>query len=236
MPLRRYNPFEDINPRVSLDVNPYIREMVDATKSGMMAVSYGPYLQGLAGNWTKFIFERAGMDVKPTSLILEIGCHQGLVLRKMAQDFPRVGFLGMDITFKRVIKTIRGAQSDGSKNLGAIYCNAGSIDDIFADQEIDGVVIFFPDPWCKKEKQQKNRLITDEFAAKLFKIVKPSGFVWFKTDHKQYFEDADSNFLSAGFEKNPAGCWLSQKPYESTFEKKFQLEGIPKNEAIYQKL
>ena len=83
----------------------------------MMAVSYGPYLQGLAGNWTKFIFERAGMDVKPTTLILEIGCHQGLVLRKMAQDFPRVGFLGMDITFKRVIKTIRGAQSDGSKTL-----------------------------------------------------------------------------------------------------------------------
>jgi tRNA (guanine-N7-)-methyltransferase len=236
MPLRRYNPFEDINPKVNLDVNPYIKEIVEASKNESLPVAYGPYLKGLKSNWKEFLKSRGKMENTPESLVLEIGCHQGLVLRKMAQDFPKAGFLGMDITFKRVIKTVKGAKNDGTNNLGAIYCNAGSLDEIFADRELDGVVIFFPDPWCKKERQLKNRLINDEFTDKLFKLVKSGGFVWFKTDHKPYFEDADKSFLNAGFTEKTDGCWLSKNVYESTFESKFKLEGIPKNEKIYVKL
>lgn len=236
MPLRRYNPFEDINPRVNLEVNPYIKEVVEASKNETLPIVYGPYLKGIAGNWGNFLETRGGMNAAPKRLVLEIGCHLGLVLRKMAADFPEDGFLGMDITFKRVMKTVKSAQADGTKNLGTVYCNASNIDEIFGEGELDGVIIFFPDPWAKKEKQQKNRLINEDFAKKLFKVVKSGGFVWFKTDHKPYYNDANSHFLDAGFTASNESTWLSKNPYESTFETKFKLEGIPKNENIYVKL
>lgn len=235
MPLRNYSPFEDINPKVNMDVNPYIKEIVEAAKNKSLPVVYGPFLKGLAGKWADFLRENGPMPKTPEKLVLEIGCHLGLVLRQMAKDFPENGFLGMDITFKRVVKTVKSAKSDGLNNLGTLYCNASGIDEVFGEKELDGVVIFFPDPWCKKERQLKNRLINDDFANRLLKCIKPGGFVWFKTDHKPYFDEADKSFLSAGFTGSESETWLSKNTYESTFESKFKLEGIPKNEKIYLK-
>ena len=57
MPLRNYSPFEDINPKVNMDVNPYIKEIVEAAKNKTLPVVYGPFLKGLAGKWSDFLKE-----------------------------------------------------------------------------------------------------------------------------------------------------------------------------------
>ena len=234
MPLRKYDPYEDINQVMKLDVNPYLRQILDAVREGTMPVSYGPYLKGRAGTWKDYI-KKSGMERAPNKLVLEIGCHLGVVMRQMAQDFPDCGFIGMDITFKRVMKTLHGALQDGSRNVATVYCNASGIDKIFAEKELDGVVIFFPDPWCKKEKQMKNRLINDIFAHSLYSRVASGGFVWLKTDHLPYFNQSDSSFLNAGFIGSQDKVWINIKKYESSFEAKFKREGLPTYEKFYVK-
>ena len=57
------------------------------------------------------------MEKAPERLV-KLDTYLGLVLRQMAKDFPENGFLGMDITFKRVVKTVKSAKSDGLNNLG----------------------------------------------------------------------------------------------------------------------
>ena len=72
-----------------------------------------------------------------------------MFLGKWQKDFPE-NALGMDITFKRVVKTVKSAKSDGLNNLGTIYCNASGIDEVFGERELDGVVDFLPRSMVKK--------------------------------------------------------------------------------------
>ena len=47
------------------------------------------------------------MDQEPKSLVLEIGSHRGDVLAAMARNHPDSAFMGMDITFKRVVNLLK---------------------------------------------------------------------------------------------------------------------------------
>lgn len=235
MPLKHHNPFETIHENIDLSVNPYANELISASRHQTLPVAYGPDLIDKRGNWREFIGSWNQTGKIPEKLILEIGCHLGQVTRKIARDFPEVGVIGMDITFKRVMKTVKMAQADGLNNLASVFANASGLDQLFAPGELDAVVIFFPDPWAKKDRQTKNRLINDDFAKKLAQVLSNDGFVWFKTDHMPYFESAMASFENAGLFNNTSESWLSKLEYKSTFEKKFEKLGIPKNESILTK-
>lgn len=61
------------------------------------------------------------------------------------------------------------------------------VHELFAPNEVDNVYIHFPDPWPKK-RAFKHRLIQDGFLVELFKVMRPGGFVEFKTDNVDYFD------------------------------------------------
>ena len=52
---------------------------------------------------------------------------------------------------------------------------------------LDGVHIFFPDPWPKK-RHHKRRLIQPEFVALLCRHLKSGGYIHAATDWKDYAE------------------------------------------------
>jgi tRNA (guanine-N7-)-methyltransferase len=52
---------------------------------------------------------------------------------------------------------------------------------------LDGIHIFFPDPWHKK-KHNKRRLIQSPFVAKLVSRLKPGGYLHCATDWQPYAE------------------------------------------------
>jgi tRNA (guanine-N7-)-methyltransferase len=49
---------------------------------------------------------------------------------------------------------------------------AQNIDKIFAEEEIDKIYVFFPDPWGKKDRQKKHRLFQKKFIRDLYEKTK----------------------------------------------------------------
>ena len=61
------------------------------------------------------------------------------------------------------------------------------IDNMLPEGSLDGVHIFFPDPWHKK-RHNKRRLIQAPLVAKLASRLKPGGYIHCATDWEPYAE------------------------------------------------
>ncbi len=231
MPLQHFDPFSEISERMNKEVNPYVLKLSDAARAGTLPVKYGPLLKDLPGNWREQFSQKNEASQNP--LVLEIGCHLGDALTALGSSFPETRFVGLDITFKRVVTAAERAQTLGLKNVMAAYANAKTLDLLFVDQELSGVILFFPDPWEKKKSQHHNRLLTPEYCSLLHKKVAEGGFFWFKTDSQNYFESALSFMSHAGWKEPEEWPQLCKFEIKTKFEKKFSSEGKPIFEKVW---
>lgn len=222
MPLITYTDiFDDLPLRLKTGINPYVEKLIQAQKEGSLPLKFGGELRGMKGNWREYFSSRMGTSVD--KLILEIGVHKGKVLNKLVQDHPNSGIIGMDITMKRVVLSAERIKRQSLKNGVVLLGNARAIDDIFDKDELDGIIIFFPDPWTKKVKQMGNRLINKEFCQKVARTLCKNGFFWLKTDSLNYFEETAEHFSQLGF--TPMDSPPFKETYESTFEARFKSMG-----------
>mgnify|MGYP006284781029 CR=1 FL=1 len=227
MPVKHPDPFAYSTDGLSDQVNPYVAALRAANEDGSLPLAFGRGLEGGAGHWRQRVAQHNGLAKSYERLVVEIGCHLGKTLIEMAEANPDTLFIGFDITFKRVVTTAQRAKAKGLTNVFVILANAASIGQIFAPGEIDGILIFFPDPWVKKARQAKNRLVDAEFCVRLNGVLSPEGFCWFKTDQKPYF-DATAAFLTeAGFE-HQSTPWPNAllRDYISTFETRFKSKNL----------
>lgn len=167
-------------------------------------------------------------------LVIEIGCYLGKNLIEMAQANPLMNFLGLDITYKRVVKTARKIHRLETKNAFVGICDGNAMLDFVEDNSVTGVCVFFPDPWAKS-KQQKHRLLNDAFFEKLVTKLAPGGFFWFKTDHQDYFQDTIALVKNYKFESqrsNPPEL-IKGGPFVTMFEKMFNEKNQPTYEITY---
>jgi len=227
MPLKSLDPFASQLSKLDLKINPYVTLMVTGIEEGTLPVACGGMLKDFPGNWREKI---ANFYQRPTpfkKLVVEIGCHNGQVLCQMASEHPDTAFLGIDITYKRVVGTAEKSRKLGLKNVFTVLANAKAIDLIFAPSEIDGVIIFFPDPWIKKKRQAKNRLVDVSFCKKLKELLNTDAFCWFKTDQKVYFDLAQHAFSENAFRVQNHNCDITGREYTSIFEHKFTEQNLP---------
>ena len=63
-----------------------------------------------------------------------------------------------------------------------------NINKIFKINEISKTYIFFPDPWDKKKRWLKNRLLQTDFLNNLYLVTKKGWKAIIKTDHFPYYE------------------------------------------------
>jgi len=61
------------------------------------------------------------------------------------------------------------------------------LDHMLPEQSLDGVHIFFPDPW-HKARHHKRRLIQSPFVNRLARHLKPGGYLHLATDWQPYAE------------------------------------------------
>lgn len=121
-------------------------------------------------------------------LILEIGFGMGEATAHIAGVRPGDNFLccevhepGVGALLKRIgeheLHNIRIVQHDAVEVLQHMLTPAC----------LDGVHIFFPDPWHKK-KHNKRRLVQPPFVAQLVERLKPGGYIHCATDWQPYAE------------------------------------------------
>lgn len=95
--------------------------------------------------------------------------------------------MGLEIKFKPLIQSITRALKNNTTNIRVARYNACFVEDLFANSEINNVIIHHPDPWLKK-KQYKHRLVQKSFLNKLFVLQKKNSFLEIKTDSLDYFK------------------------------------------------
>lgn len=137
------------------------------------------------GGWGRFFSERLGKE--PKRLILEIGCSNAHFLTTIARANPDVGFVGLDWKYKVIYNGAKKVQRDELNNVALLRGRAQDLTKIFGAGELDEIWIFFPDPWAKKS-QLKNRIMQEAPLLEMHKLLKPSGRIYFKTDHPGYYQ------------------------------------------------
>lgn len=120
--------------------------------------------------------------------VLDIGFGDGEALVTMAARAPGVDFLGVEVHEPGIGHLLVLLERARLSNVRIIARDViDVIDHMIAPSSLDGVNIFFPDPWPKK-RHHKRRLISDAFTARLAGIMKAQALLHVATDWQPYAE------------------------------------------------
>lgn len=118
--------------------------------------------------------------------ILEIGFGMGDSTATIAASLPGNDYLGVEVHTPGVGALLKRIGEGNLSNLRIIQHDAVEVlEHMIADASLDGIHIFFPDPWPKK-KHHKRRLIQPALVAKLASKLKPGGYLHLATDWEHY--------------------------------------------------
>ena len=144
------------------------------------------------------LWPRYGLDYRAETLdlaqtfgraapkVLEIGFGMGTATAEIARRLPDTDFLAADVHGPGVGNLLKLIEEQGIANIRVMRHDAVEIvENMLADNSLDGIHIFFPDPWHKK-RHHKRRLIQAPFVAKLLPKLKSGGYVHLATDWEEY--------------------------------------------------
>ncbi|MBX9890277.1 MAG: tRNA (guanosine(46)-N7)-methyltransferase TrmB [Amoebophilaceae bacterium] len=118
--------------------------------------------------------------------ILEIGFGMGHATWQIAKTNPEQDYLGVEVHLPGVGALLMQIAEHEVNNLRLIRHDAVEVlRHMLADNSLDGVHIFFPDPWHKK-RHNKRRLIQTEFVNLLCQKLKPGAYLHLATDWQDY--------------------------------------------------
>lgn len=176
--------------------------------------------RALVQHWAEYglqleqgVLDYAALFGNPNPVILEIGFGNGASLLQMAQNAAGKNFIGVEVHRPGVGKLINDAQQAGVKNL-KVFCDDAIevLASNVADGSLDGVQLFFPDPWHKK-KHNKRRIVQPDFAQTIRFKLKTGGYFHMATDWQPYAEQMLDVLSAADGFRNQAGAGqYSPKP------------------------
>ena len=118
--------------------------------------------------------------------ILEIGFGMGTATAQIAQKLPEKDFLAIDIHGPGVGNLCKLISEQQLTNVRVMRHDAVEVvENMLSDNSLDGIHIFFPDPWHKK-RHNKRRLIQILFIEKLLPKLKQGGYIHLATDWEEY--------------------------------------------------
>ena len=132
------------------------------------------------GSWRKDFFKNKN------PIVLELGCGKGEYTVNLAQRYPNINHIGIDIKGARFWRGAKTAIEEGYTNVCFIRMQVELIVHCFAEGEVDEIWITFPDPQIKY-KRTKHRL-TQPDLLKIYKtVLKSGGLIHLKTDSEFLF-------------------------------------------------
>ncbi len=120
--------------------------------------------------------------------ILEIGCGMGETTVAIAAAHPQHDYIGIEVHTPGVGSLLKQIDELNLHNVRVIQHDAVAVlETMIAPASLDGLHIYFPDPWPKK-RQQKRRLIQPAFVALAASRLKPGAYLHAATDWQEYAE------------------------------------------------
>lgn len=176
------------------------------------------------------IFGRDGL------YLLEIGFGMGESLLSAALQFPEINFVGVETHLPGIGALLLGIEKYQLTNIrifqGDVY---HLLSTALLDNTLDGVQIFFPDPWPKR-RHYARRLIQTDFIQKLLTKMKTAASLHIATDWEDY-----ANHIREVCSKETQLISITNdrsiyRPIVSKFEKRALLAGRKITEFQFQKL
>jgi len=122
------------------------------------------------------------------NVILEIGFGMGEATALIGRDFPETGFIAVEVHKPGIGKLMARIEELELSNIRIIEGDAHPIlRTMIADGSLDGVHLFFPDPWPKK-RHNKRRIVNERFLELIATKIKKDGFIHIATDWVPYAE------------------------------------------------
>ena len=130
----------------------------------------------------------AAVHGRDAPTILEIGFGMGEATAHIAALMPHKNFLCCEVHTPGVGALLKRIDEQALTNIRILQHDAVEvIDHMLPLASLDGVHIFFPDPW-HKTKHNKRRLIQAPLIAKLAARLKPGAYLHCATDWQPYAE------------------------------------------------
>jgi tRNA (guanine-N7-)-methyltransferase len=119
-------------------------------------------------------------------LLLEIGFGMGTSTAEIAKANPNKNYIAIEVHSPGVGNLIKLIQENDIFNLKIIQHDAVEVLNAMIKNDcLDGIHIFFPDPWPKK-RHHKRRLIQESFLKLMAQKIKQSGYLHIATDWEDY--------------------------------------------------
>lgn len=139
-----------------------------------------PLYKTIRGRWRQDYFGNEN------PIVLELACGKGEYTVGLAQAFPAINFIGVDVKGDRIARGSQAAQSLGLTNVAFLRTDINFLSEFFAPEEVNEIWITFPDPQ-PRPKQEKHRLTHPRFLS-IYKILLiKSGTLHLKTDNPDLF-------------------------------------------------
>jgi tRNA (guanine-N7-)-methyltransferase len=175
----------------------------------------------------------AMFDDMSRPLVLDVGCYFGDTVVELALYNPGINVLGLDVKYKRVVKSCRKIKRTRLNNAKIAICNIQELIPLLPAHSVTGVFVFFPDPW-RKSRHEKHRFLNRSFFNEISVRLTGEGFIWLKTDHPEYFEESKTAAETCGFTaiSRLPGTNVVHRQYKTLFEDLFNKQNIPTYEII----
>ena len=138
-------------------------------------MSYPATDHSLKGNWKKDFFKNEN------AIVLELGCGRGEYTLYLAEKYPGINFIGIDIKGSRLWRGAKTAMEKGFANAGFLRIQIDHLANFFSGGEVASIWLTFPDPQPQKTRVRK-RLTAPRFLKTYGSILKSGGLIRLKTD------------------------------------------------------
>ena len=163
--------------------------------------------------------------------ILEIGFGMGEPTAFIAKHHPQNDYLALEVHTPGVGSLLKQIDEQGITNLRIMQHDAVEVmRDMLADKVLDGVHIFFPDPW-HKARHNKRRLIQTPFIAQLVQKIKPGGYIHVATDWQDYAEQVLAVLSAEPLLENTAKDYAERPAYRPLT--KFENRGLKLGHGVW---
>ena len=181
-------------------------------------------------------YRSAPLDLEATfgrnaPTILEIGFGMGEATARIAALLPDKNFLCCEVHTPGVGALLKRIGEQGQTNIRICQHDAVEVlDHMLLPDSLDGIHVFFPDPWHKK-RHNKRRLLQAPLVAKLAARLKPGGYLHCATDWEPYAQQILEVLSAEPLLANTAPDWAPKPDYRPLT--KFENRGIKLGHGVW---
>ena len=193
--------------------------------------AYDALLRRFALPYVPAIVDLVAAFGREAPTVLEIGFGMGETTAAIAQAHPEINYLGVEVHSPGVGSLLKRIDELALANVRIVQHDAVEVvQHMLAPGTLDGVHVFFPDPWPKK-RHHKRRLLRPPFVALLASRLKPGGLLHVATDWQDYAEQALAVLSAEPMLENTAAGFAPRPAHRPPT--KFEQRGVKLGHGVW---